>query len=291
MSGLKQRSANPQPQQRTPAGAADVVILRESEVDGDLASAIARIRADVTTAKSRILIIGPDHEAVVATAAEVAPALPGELRRQAARAALGTLGRRLDPLVGDLDRLLLECGRELGELVEDIDEGTRARLKHRAKVLQEVLTWLGQVAADIGVESGAAVRGAEPIDLAGLCHELATDRQARAPGVRFMVPGSTGVRREPILQAAAVAELIAGTMALVAARIGNAGVVEAQFDEADHRLCLRLAGVGSARPIDAADLIERVRRLAHELDVEIRRDPVQGDAGAAVELSFPLPEA
>lgn len=291
MSGLKQRTATPQSHTRAPSGAADVVILRENEVDGDLASAIARIRADATTAKSRILIIGPDTETIAVTAAEVAPALPGELRRQAARAALGTLGRRLDPLVGDLDRLLLECGRELGELVEDIDEGTRARLKHRAKVLQEVLGWLGQVAADIGLESGAAVRGAEPIDLAGLCHELATDRQARAPGVRFTIPGSTGVGREPILQAAAVADLLAGTMALVAARIGNAGVVEAQFSQAGNRLLLRLAGAGSARPIDAGDLIERVRRLAHELDVEIHRDPVQGDAGAAVELSFPLPEA
>lgn len=275
---------------RDPALAAhgDLVVLRESEVAGDLAGAIAKIRADAATARSRILIIGPDtgNDEVV-TAAEAPLPLTGQIRRQAAAAAVVALGRELDPLSADLDQFLGEGRRELAELTEDIDEGTRARLKHRAKVLREIFDWLDQVSRDIAAEARSAAGGALPIDLTELCVELAVDREQRAPSVRIAVAPDPGERRVR-LPAQPAAELLAAALALVAARIGNHGVIEVETEAQGDWLAVRMAGVGAVQPIAADELIETVKALATELGVEIRRDRVQGEAGAAMVLAFPL---
>ena len=93
-----------------------VVILREDELDCDLATAIQRVRDSADTARSRILVVGPDEGEDVrvddAVAERVVPRTPttiGQVVRRAEEAALRRTGERFDGLVQCLERFLEEA--------------------------------------------------------------------------------------------------------------------------------------------------------------------------------------
>ncbi|HLU40362.1 MAG TPA: hypothetical protein VK081_13335 [Planctomycetota bacterium] len=271
-----------------PAGAAhDVVILRESEHSEGLARAIARVRADARTARSRILIIAPDGGPDPAEApARLAP-VGLRARCEAAAHAVERVGARIAPLVSDLDRLVEECEREAGELAEDVGESARARLQHRAKIVAEILTWIRAVAGDLDAAARAACGRRQVVELADLAAE-AFEELGREEGctVRFLF-SRPGAPAEVEIDAASAADLVSGAARLVAARIGGAGRIVGTVESTPAEHLLRLAGDGEVTAVRAASLVDRVVELASDLGVALRPDPEHGSEGAAVVLAFP----
>ena len=109
-----------------------LVILRESELSTDLASAIQEVRESEDTAGSRILIVAPDDEAKARfdSGPLPMPALPmslAQVARSGGQKALEQCGNRLAPMLSSLSHLF----DEVSKVVDDIAAlGPEALLAH-----------------------------------------------------------------------------------------------------------------------------------------------------------------
>ena len=261
----------------------DVVILRESELGGDLAAAIERVRRDAATARSQILIIAPEPDR---SSAEWAPPRPSSPIRGASAAALTKLGDELTPLVDDLDQFLNENEREVGGLTESIGEGTRAQLQHRARVLHEIVAWTRAVSGDLRLLAESAQGGRAPVDLGELVAEVLADEDGKTDGVRFALEEAETVNACVETNPTAAADLLAQAARLLAARVCSGGVVAVRIESDRSVTRIAFAGRGSSRPIHGSHLVGQVRELAATLGVRLSYDPTVGADGSSLVLSF-----
>ena len=268
--------------------AQDLVILRESELGGDLVSAIRRVRADAATQNSRILVIAPDDEAGAAPAAPIHDVL-AQGRRAAETRALAVMGDRLLPLTADLRHLLGETTRALGELESELEGGPRAALQHRARSVAGVLEWVDAVAVDLEKEATACAEGRQPIDLVEILTETGAGLERRRPGVRVQVTSAQGRGEWPAVDAACLAEFCAATLDLIADRIGGEGAIAVTVDLDRHGATARLLGLGPKRRIRGAGRVATIRRLAARLGARLFPDQTGGRTGTG--LGFSLGDA
>ena len=127
----------------------NVVILREAELDTDLATAIQRVRAKADTRNSRILIIASEqpaagHEAPKGTSLPV-PDMPTsvlQVARAGGEQTLTEFANTYRPLLQSVERFFQETGWVLDEIEEAGEEGVRARLKSRVQVARDILSWI-----------------------------------------------------------------------------------------------------------------------------------------------------
>ena len=264
----------------------EVVILRESELGGDLATAIRRVRADAKTARSQILIIAPEPPPSSA-GIDAAPTLPPS--PAATAGAIAGVGASVTHLAQDLQQFLVESERELGGLVEDIREGTRAQMQHRARVLGDIGAWIQQVAADLAHLGSLAQQGLHQVDLAALLADrMPASATARRPSVSIQfaavaVPGGAMITTDPAL----ASELLQAALDLVATRVGPEGTIQVSIVPDRCSTSIVVRGLGAALPIRGTGAIERLRHLAMRLGVHIGRE-LDGTSGAtSIVLTFP----
>lgn len=268
-----------------PKPAQDLVILRESELGGDLVSAIRRVRADAATQNSRILVIAPDDEVDAAPTAPIHDVL-AQGRRVAETRALALLGDRLLPLTADLRHLLGETTRALRELDAGIDDGPRAALRHRAGSVAGVLEWVDAVAKDLEREAAACAEGRQPIDLVEVLTETGAGLERRRPGVRVQVTSVQGRGEWPAVDAACLAEFCAATLDLLADRIGGEGAIAVTVELDRHGATARLLGLGTKRRIRGGRRVAAIRRLAAKLGARLIPDQTAGPMGTGLGFSL-----
>jgi hypothetical protein len=268
-----------------------------------LAHACQGVRADARTARSRILIIAPDAEPLPADAVEPDDAVPAPLaavarvaapsaRLSAGRVPAGDpvrqVGDRLGSLAADLDQLLREAERERSSLEEELDEGSRARLRQHSRVLGEIGRWTRAVADDLRNLAAKAHAGIHRVDLADVLADAIAESAASpaslpaalawaGPGAEVEIDPRLGVR------------LVAEAMRLLSIRLGGRGSIVARVEPDDAGVVrMHLEGRGEPCPVQDADGIARLLDAARALGIALEPG-AGGPAGAGLVLVFPAP--
>ena len=269
-----------------------IVILKESDLDCDLATAILRVRSQETTAKSRILVIAPEHHDTDEARSESLPAGIPLSFSQAARhgeiAALQPFGRRLLSLLTCLERFFEESRWALDELEESISEEPRARLLNQVRVLKEIQDWTQAVADDLRTEAKGAAEGFRPVETCELWSEAIEQVQVLLPEVRIAIaptdaPTLCWARAADLTEAFFLALLLAGN------RVGARGAVTVSAEQAeDGVLTWAVRGHGDPSPLQAPDTIARLRRLVVDVHSGRLAADALGPAGAGLLIHLPL---
>src|SRR5688572_23210916 len=200
-----------------------LVILKESELDCDVATAIQRIRDNEETARHRILVIAPDdgRDGTGGPRTHI-PTMPTTLAQVARRSecdVLAQANKRVVPLLACLERFLDEARVAWKELDASIEEAPRARLRNQSTSLREILEWAGAVTEDLRREASGTEAGLRTVDTRGLLFEMAGQIETLFPGVRVqLLPGGSS---HCIGRAAELAEAFYLALALTAQRIGG----------------------------------------------------------------------
>lgn len=281
--------AVPRPPAVIPTG--DVVILREDELETDLATAIQRVRDDANTSRSRILIVGPDP-----VSPEVETTAPGELPlprvpvtatqlgRLRERRVLEDLGARFHRLVESLAMLEGEVASMAAGLGHDAAEAPRAHTQSGVHRIAEALDWTREIIDELGVEADRLEQGMRPCPITELVDEAARQVETFFPGVRVRV----GHESVPSV-AARSAELVEAyfhALVVVAHRIGGVGVVQVTLHVDGPFVVTAFLGLGEPQVVDAQELVARLREIVHAHGGRIR--PTEhGAHGTGVELVWP----
>lgn len=266
-----------------------VVILKEQDLDCDLATAIRRVRSSAETARARILVVAPDdaeaHDVGDGEPRELplpsAPTTLSQVVRCAEQAASARFGARLEPLGACFERFLEEARWAL----EDIRRDPRG---DGARVLGEVLDWTGAVAEDLRTEARLAASGFQPTETRELVLEMGRQVEAHFPGLRVSVApveGSSTCWARP----AELAEAFFLALVLAAHRIGGRGAVIVEITEigeeaaeVDHRF----VGHGEPSEVHAPQVAARLRAIVHRHDGRISPDRF-GPHGTGFSLRLP----
>ena len=165
-----------------------VIVLKEHELDCDLATAIERIRANEDTSHSRILVVAPDdeseekrEEAAVQRAPVSVPTTVGQVARRGQEAAVEELGRKLQPLGACLEHYLEEMRAAVRELTERIPDPLPEGCAGPLRVLGEALSWSEALATDLAGQVGDAQRGFLAVDTHALAQDMAAQVEAIFP--------------------------------------------------------------------------------------------------------------
>jgi len=271
----------------------NVVILREAELDTDLATAIQRVRTAKETQGSRILIIGPDDATTGRDASKngplPVPAMPTSVM-QVARASgeqtLAEFARGHRPLVQSMGRFFEESSWVLDEIEEAGEEGIRARLKSRVRVARDILSWIQCVVDDMDAALVAAETGIVAVDLQTLMQEAQGHVESFFPGIRISL-GAADQEMKCRGQATALAEGCFLALVLTAHRIGGEGAITVEPTAEEAHLTYRILGLGEPVPIEAPTATARLR----ELVVERHGGQIQPDAlgpfGTGLRVTLP----
>ena len=271
---------SPHPASATPGILPDheVVILRERELDCDVATAIARVRADPETARARILVVDEDDtppEASSSPASWAAP--PGQMVRRAERHGASAIGHRTQPLVRCVMRHLEEADAVLAD-------GPAADPRAWER-LASLLRWAREGTADLAAEADAAAAGWVPVATRDLAIEMAGAAEARFPGLRVTVATSDEwpyCRGRPD----ELAEVFFLAIGLVASRIGGRGGVAMALSRDAGWARFRVLGTGEPRPLEAPALVVRFRQLVAAHGGAIEQDQL-GAHGAGLIVRLP----
>ncbi|MCA8958071.1 MAG: hypothetical protein KDC87_18490 [Planctomycetes bacterium] len=269
-----------------------VVILRESELDCDLTTAIQRVREAEGTARSRILIVGPDDEGRPRPESDVLPIpqLPmsvGQVARSGGLRAMEVVGQELSATVRSLDTLVDELSRALDEVDEVALEGPRARLQSKTRVVRDVMAWIRATTDDLGRRVEGVTQGFRRVDLVDLCQEVHAQVESFFPGLRVNVAAVEG----PVPcwgRATDLAEVLFLAMVLTAHRIRARGSVNVQFEEAGDRAIVRLLGLGEPAPVSAPRESRRLRDLVVGVHGGRIRPDSMGPFGTGLVLELPV---
>lgn len=274
-----------------PAG--DVVILREGELDTDLATAIERVRSNRDTQRSRILIVGPDSEVERQTGSEEAglpaPAMPvsaSQLGRLRETSILADVGRRFEALVDCLDGFNDEIMDFVTELEESAVEAPRARIRGGVRRIREVLAWTREVAIELRAESEHACEGKRRCDAFELAREAGMHAESFFPRIRVHCELDGSAPRVAARSAELVEALFLGFV-LTAHRIGGVGVIQVSCSIHHDQCVVSITGVGEPRSVHAADLVERFRQIVQGHGGAVSPS-AHGAAGTGLELRLPL---
>ena len=270
----------------------NMIILRESELDCDLTTAIQRIRADRATGSARILVVGPegqDEERMAPSMGVLPPVAPmtlAQFSRNRESAILEEAGSRLLPLLGCLDRFAEESKSVIDALDEEVTDQTRARLRNRIATLSEIQEWTKAVMADMSVQANTLAEGRCLVDTVEICEDMARQIEARFPSVRVL-PFRGDLRPRCIGRAADLAEAFYLAMGLVAQRIGGCGRIHLEIHQADGFIVHRIAGDGEPRQIQAAAWVERFRELVVGIHGGKIQPDLTGVGGTGISLELP----
>ena len=258
----------------------NVVILREAELDTDLATAIQRVRTTKETQGSRILIIGPDDATTGQKASESGPlpvpAMPTsvlQVARAGGEQTLAEFARGYRPLLQSMGRFFEETSWVLDEIEEAGEEGIRARLKSRVRVARDILSWIQCVVDDLEAGLSAAETGVVTVDLQTLMQEAQGHVESFFPDIRVSL-GAADQEMKCRGQATGLAEACFLALVLTAHRIGGEGSITVEPVAEEAHLTYRILGLGEPVPVEAAEATARLR----ELVVERHRGSIQPDA-------------
>lgn len=275
---------------RIPIPQGNVVILREAELDTDLATAIRQVRSAKETQGSRILIIGAEEEQRVDGGGPLpVPDMPTSVM-QVARAGgeqtLAEFARGFQPLVQSMERFFEETNWVLDEIEEAGEEGVRTRLKNRVRVARDILSWIQCVVDDMDLALGAAREGVVATDLQELMQEAQGHVESFFPGVRV----SLGAAEQEMVcrgQATTLAEACFLALVLTAHRIGGEGSITVEPVAEEARLTYRILGLGEPRTVEAAGAAARLRQLVVENHGGTLEPDALGPFGTGLRLSLP----
>ena len=270
-----------------------VVILREGELDCDLATAIRRVRDNEETSRSRILVIGAEDGGEVSVQdcdvlpCPSMPMTPAQLGRKREVGALGQVGGRMLALLSCLERFDQESSDALADLDDAIEDQSRARLKGKVAVLREIREWTLEVAADLRTEASAAAEGRRLIDTHELFAEIIGLCEMHFPGVRIHLAAG-GERTQCRGRGADLAEAFFLGLVLTAHRIGGAGAVQVEIARRGDHLAHRIYGLGEPRPVAVGALIERFREIVVAGHGGRVLPDAHGPHGTGLTLELPL---
>lgn len=192
-----------------------------------------------------------------------------------------TLGDRFLALAESQQLFLEELRDRLDQLDGAIAETPRALLKGAVRETLAVLDWCDTVQADLVAESRQAARGAEPIDVAALCREVAA-------GVHLDDQPVVVVGRQDAPwwgDAAALADVVRLGLGLVAERTQGHGARSLEIAEAPGAVRLWLASHGEPGDGVEPDSVERFRAAVQRLGATVRPDALgPGSSGLVIEL-------
>ncbi|MCA8942458.1 MAG: HAMP domain-containing histidine kinase [Planctomycetes bacterium] len=269
----------------------DVVILREEELETDLATAIQRVRGDANTSRSRILIVGPDQDTTEAeTASDGAlprpkmPVTATQLGRLRERLVLEEIGQRFHRLVDSLAMLEGEITSMAAGLVHDAAEAPRAHIQSGVQRIAEALDWTREVLDELFVESERLEHGMRACSSADLVDEAARQVETFFPRIR--VRAGHDVVPPVVGRSADFVEAVFQALVVVAHRIGGCGAIHVSERVEDEFVAISLLGIGEPQVVEAQDLVARVREIVQAHGGRIR--PTEhGVHGTGVEIVWP----
>ncbi len=274
----------------------EVVILREAELDCDLATAIQRVRQSDETQNSRILIIGPEEhrpgtpcESSEPTVSLPVPTMPTsvlQVARTGGEEALAELGKRCQPLLDTLERFFEEACWVLDEIDEAAEEGIRARLKSRVRVARDVASWIECVIGDLQVEVRSATDGRRTVDLQALMQEAQGHVETFFPGVRVSVaPAAEDLDCHG--HPSELAEACFLALVLTAHRIGGQGSITVEPNRETAHLGYRILGLGEPARVQAPAAMARLREIVIERHGGSLQPGDMGPFGTGLQLRLP----
>jgi hypothetical protein len=285
-----EESTEAPPESVIPQG--NVVILREADLDTDLATAIEHVRSQPDTRNSRILIIGPEqptsHEPAGAVSLPV-PDMPTsvlQVARAGGEQTLTGFASTYRPLLQSVERFFQEAGWVLDEIEEAGEEGVRARLMSRVRVARDIMSWIQCVLDDMNDELSDAASGLVPVDLQTLMQEAQAQVESFFPGVRVSV-SAADQEMKCTGRPTALAEACFLTLVLTAHRIGGEGAITVEPGSEDGRLTYRILGLGEPAPVDAAEAMARLRELVVEQHGGSIQPDAMGPFGTGLLLALP----
>ena len=218
-----------------PHSADGLVVLRESELESDLATAIDQVRAEEETRHARILIIGRDEGDESSTEPDEAnePGALSELpssARQRSRIAEGQMlagiGERLETLVDCLDMFGDEIGSVVEELSGKVVDAPRAHWQSALQRATEILSWSAEVSRELRVEANQLREGRRRCGLNELLREAVDWVRLARPGIEIRCAAPLLDEPEVCVRAEEMAEALYLVIDSAASRNAGRGVVE-----------------------------------------------------------------
>ncbi len=246
-----------------------MVILRESDLDCDLATAIQRIRGSEDTSRSRILIVGPDDEVKDGPAYSEPlpmPSLPmsiGQVARAGGQQALTDSGERVAPKMESLGTLLGELDTALNDLEEAVQEGIQARLGGRLKVAREISDWIRATAEDVTLDVEGMSGGFQSVDLFELVHEIHGQVETFFPELCINLTPAEG-DSHCWARATDLSEALFIAMAITSHRISGRGSINIEVVGSPEEARVRMLGLGEPVPVAAGEEMGRFRQILVE---------------------------
>lgn len=168
-----------------------------------------------------------------------------------------------------------ELRARLTALDAGIAEASRAQIKGALAAVLDVLGWCEAAEGDVLAEARLAAAGAEPIDVAALCEEIA--QQASTPDRPIYVRGGTSAAWWG--EATSLAEAIRQGLALVAERTQTAAARSIEVRE--DATSIRIECVAAGEPGDGVEpsTVTRFRRAVAAVHATV--EPTRQGVGAA----------
>lgn len=258
-----------------------VVVLRESALDCDLPTAIARVRRDQETARSRILIVGPAEEGgdLSDSPHRGAAFLPASLGSDA----LVRFGARMLDMLECQAHFQDELRATLTEMSDSVRDESRARMQGQLRTLGAVLDWCEELSADLLLLGRRAKAGQYPVDLAWLANHVAigfAERHETPVEVRGSCAPCWGAE-------AVLAALLEAALEVVLRRVGGEGPIALELGRFDGRPGVQVRAVGEPHPFSAPRLVARLRSAAEAAAAVVESDPLgPGSVGMVLRLPF-----
>lgn len=270
-----------------------VVILRESDLDCDLATAVARVRAEEGQQRSRILIVGPDEESKGAqgeSPVHQVPPMPtsiSQVARASAAAALQGAAAGLAPKLASLGKLEEEFRTVLSELRDVAEEGSRAQMLARIQRLEDVLRWQVETRDDLDRELDRIAQGSTDVDLEELLREVQLQVESFFPGLRV----NMAAQEQDLRICGRAAELCEGlylAVALTAQRIRGRGSVNIESRRDGGVIKVVIRGYGEPVAVASSEQQQRCREVLVEGHGGYIRPDELGAAGTGMVIDLPI---
>ncbi|MBM3973276.1 MAG: hypothetical protein FJ301_04160 [Planctomycetes bacterium] len=175
---------------------------------------------------------------------------------------------------------------ELRQRIQALDgaiaEATRAQIKGALHGVLDILGWCDAAEGDVLANARLAATGAEPIDVAALCEEVA--QQHTTSDRPIYVHGSTSVAWWG--SAAALAETVRQALALVAERTQSAGARSLEVRETPAGVQIECAAAGAPGYGVESASVDRFRRAVGATGGAVLPG-AQGAGSAALVIALP----
>jgi len=179
-----------------------------------------------------------------------------------------------------------ELRSRLQALDAGIADATRAQIKGALQGVLDVFGWCDAAEADVSANARLAASGAEPIDVAALCDDVA--QQHATPDRPIYVRGGTSAAWWG--PAAALAEAVRQALAIVAERTQGAGARSLEVRETSDGVQIECAAAGEPGDgVETASVV-RFRRAVGAIGAAVL-PAAQGIGSAALVIALPKRQA